>query len=415
MAMMDQWAETAVLNAFGAVRQGVLTVKLPDGRVRTFGNGRGREASIDIHAPRFFTQVVTGGEVALGDTYMDGWWSSPDLVSLVALMLENRDVLGKLPAWLSWVSRTVEMVAHRMRDNSRSGSVRNIHEHYDLGNDFFSLFLDSRRQYSCAVYDAAHASLEAAQLNKLRVICDQLELRPGDRLLEIGTGWGGLAAFAAEEYGCHVTTTTISPEQYAYASQLFAQKGLGWRIDLRLEDYRDLKGTFDKIVSVEMFEAVGLKHYDDFFGACDRLLSPSGAMLMQTITVDDWRFKEYLSTPSWIAKRIFPGSELASVSEILQSLARVGRLGLHHAQEIGPHYALTLREWRARFWASIDDVRDQGFDERFIRMWDLYLAYCEAAFQEGHIGNVQLMFTKTRKGRLVTLAQPESEVVAAAK
>ena len=415
MGMMNQWAEQAVLKAFAAVTQGVLTVKLPGGRVKTFGNGRGREASIEVHDAQFFTRVVTGGEVALGDSYMDGWWTTPDLVSLVALMLDNREALGQLPSWLSWVSRTLEMLAHQRRDNSRTGSRKNIHEHYDLGNDFFSLFLDARKQYSCAVYDAAHPSLEAAQTNKLRVICDQLELRPGDRLLEIGTGWGGLAAFAAQEYGCHVTTTTISPEQFAYASQLFARLGIDWRIDLRLQDYRDLTGTFDKIVSVEMFEAVGVKHYDDFFGACDRLLSPTGAMLMQTITVDDWRFAEYLSTPSWIAKRIFPGSELASVEEILKSLARVSRLGLHHAQEIGPHYALTLREWRARFWSRIDEVRAQGFDERFIRMWDLYLAYCEAAFQEGHIGNVQLMFTKTRKGRLVMLEQGAREVMEAAR
>jgi cyclopropane-fatty-acyl-phospholipid synthase len=238
-------------------------------------------------------------------------------------------------------------------------------------------------------------SLEAAQVNKLRIICDRLELGPTDHVLEIGTGWGGFELFAATRYGCRVTTTSISAEQHAHAAARFARAGdAAERIDLRFDDYRDLTGRFDKIVSIEMFEAVGLSHYDEFFAACDRLLNDAGAMLLQTITVDDWRFTEYASSPSWIAKRIFPGAELASVAEILASLGRVTRLGLHHAQAIGPHYAHTLRHWRERFHARLDDVREQGFDERFIRMWDLYLAFCEAAFRERHIGNVQMVFTK---------------------
>ena len=208
--------------------------------------------------------------------------------------------------------------------------------------------------------------------------------------------------FAASRYGCHVTTTTISAEQHDFVSDMIARAGdVGARIDVRFEDYRDLTGRFDKIVSIEMFEAVGLRHYDEFFATCDRLLEHDGLMLLQTITVDDWRFRDYLRTPTWIAKYIFPGAELASVAEILASIARVTTLTAHHIKQIGPHYARTLHEWRARFHRRRDDVRAQGFDERFIRMWDLYLGYCEAAFLERHIGNVQLLLAKSAKRRVL--------------
>jgi cyclopropane-fatty-acyl-phospholipid synthase len=391
---IDAFAERIFLSALSEVRRGLLLVQFPDG-TRSFGDGIGPTATLIVHDRRFFARALAGGEIGLGDAYMDGLWSTPDLVALSRFMLANRDVLGKLPGIVSWVPTLLATVAHWRRDNSRSGSRKNIHEHYDLGNAFFQLFLDPNLMYSCAVYESPGDSLEAAQVNKLRMICDRLELQPGDRVLEIGTGWGGFAMFAATRYGCHVTTTTISSEQHAYAADRLASAGhIGERIDLRLEDYRDLRGRFNKIVSIEMFEAVGLAHYDEFFGACDRLLSPDGAMLLQTITVDDWRFDDYLSTPSWIAKRIFPGAELASVAEILASLARVSRLGLWHAEQIGPHYARTLQQWRHRVMARLDEVRAQGFDDRFIRMWELYLAYCEAAFEDRHIGDVQLVLTK---------------------
>ncbi len=392
--MLDRWAQDAFFTALAELRHGLLTVRAP-GVTRAFGNGAGHTATLEIHDRSFFTRVVAGGELALGETFMDGIWTTPDLVPLVRLMLANRSVFSRLPVWLSWMPRLLEQAAHWRRDNSRSGSRRNIREHYDLGNTFFELFLDPNLMYSCAVYSDANDSLEAAQVNKLRGICERLDLQAGDRVLEIGTGWGGFALFAATRYGCHVTTTTISAEQHAHAARLIADAGeAGRRIDLRCEDYRDLRGTFDKIVSIEMFEAVGLKHYDEFFAACDRLLTPAGAMLMQTITVDDWRFAEYLKTPSWIAKRIFPGSELASVAEILASLSRVSRLSLYHAQQIGTHYARTLHQWRERFHERLADTYALGFDARFVRMWDLYLGYCEAAFQDRHIGNVQLLFAK---------------------
>ena len=397
---IDRWAEAIVLRALERVQDGRVQLEWPRG-ARVFGRG-GVATTLQVHHPRFFRRVITGGEMGLGESFMDGDWSAPDLVALVRLMLANRDVFETLPAPPAWLSGHAAAIAHRWRDNTRRGSRRNIGHHYDLGNRFFELFLDDSRLYSCAVYARADDTLEAAQQHKLAVICDKLDLRPGDRVLEIGSGWGGFATFAAGRYGCHVTTTTISAEQYEYVSDLIARSTtLGSRVDLRFEDYRDLQGRFDKIVSIEMFEAVGLRHYDEFFGTCDRLLDRDGLMLLQTITVDDWRFDDYLQSPSWIAKYIFPGAELASVAEILESMARVTTMTLHHAQQIGTHYARTLHEWRRRFLCRLDVVRAQGFDERFIRMWDLYLAYCEAAFQERHLGDVQLLLSKSRNRRVM--------------
>jgi cyclopropane-fatty-acyl-phospholipid synthase len=406
---LDGLAERLVRDALNGIRQGTLTVESPSG-VRTYGCPGGLAAVLRVHDAQFFRRVVTGGEIGLGEAYMDGDWSTPDLVTLVRLMLANREVLGRLPAAAALAGRLGDGLAHWWRDNTPAGSRSNIRRHYDLGNAFFSLFLDANLMYSCALYEHPDDSLEVAQINKLRAICRTLELSPGDRVLEIGTGWGGFALFAATRYGCHVTTTTISAEQHAYAADRIVRAGAaGARIDLRFEDYRDLRGRFDKIVSIEMFEAVGLRHYDDFFGACDRLLGPDGLMLLQTITVDDWRFREYRGAPSWIAKYIFPGAELASVAEILASLARVSRMGLYHAEQIGTHYARTLHHWRERFHRRIGDVRAQGFDDRFIRMWDLYLGYCEAAFMERHIGDVQLVLAKSSARRVLPGEAPAAD------
>lgn len=397
---IDRWAETLVCRSLERLQHGRLMLVSPGG-ARTFG-AAGDAATIHVHHPRFFRRVVTAGEMGLGESYMDGDWSTTDLVGLVRLMLANRDRLDALPSFAAWVSGRAAAMAHRWRDNTRRGSRRNIQQHYDLGNPFFELFLDDSRMYSCAVFERPGDSLEAAQQHKLKLICDKLDLRPCDRVLEIGSGWGGFALYAAGRYGCHVTTTTISAEQHDYVSALLARaRDVGSRIELRFEDYRDLRGRFDKIVSIEMFEAVGLRHYDDFFAACDRLLARDGLMLLQTITVDDWRFADYLETPSWIAKRIFPGAELASVAEILASMSRVTTLTLHHAQQIGTHYARTLHEWRDRFHRRRDAVRAQGFDDSFMRMWDLYLGYCEAAFQERHIGDVQLLLARSANRRVL--------------
>jgi cyclopropane-fatty-acyl-phospholipid synthase len=283
-----------------------------------------------------------------------------------------------------------------MKRNTIAGSRRNIHAHYDLSNEFFRLFLDRQMVYSSAVYRNANDSLEEAQVEKLDRICRKLQLGPSDHVLEIGTGWGAFALHASRNYGCRITTTTISRAQHDLAWQSFANAGkAGQRITLLMEDYRNLRGSFNKLVSIEMFEAVGLQYYDAFFSACDRLLTPDGSMVMQTITMSEHRFDTYRKQSDWIQRRIFPGSQLASIQEIHKSLVRSTRLSLYDMEDIGMHYAYTLAEWRERFHNSKTKVRALGFDERFYRMWDYYLAYCEGAFRERHVSDVQLMLTKT--------------------
>jgi cyclopropane-fatty-acyl-phospholipid synthase len=278
-------------------------------------------------------------------------------------------------------------------DNTESGSRKNIAYHYDLGNEFYQLFLDPSMAYSCAYYETAEESLEAAQIRKFETICRKLDLQPNDHVIEIGTGWGGFAAYAVKRYGCRITTTTISKQQHAFSANRFASLP-GNRVELLFEDYRKLTGKYDKLVSIEMFEAVGFRHYDEFFATCERLLKPDGKMLLQTITMNEQHFGEYLRQSDWIKKYIFPGAELASVAGILQSTKRVTSLQLAALEDIGEHYALTLREWRRRFMSQLPNVRRLGFDERFARMWNFYLAYCEGGFLEHYIGDAQLVLAK---------------------
>jgi cyclopropane-fatty-acyl-phospholipid synthase len=298
-------------------------------------------------------------------------------------------------AAVSLVPRIADWVAHRLQPNTVRGSRKNIAYHYDLGNDFYRLFLDESLTYSCAYYQTPEDSLEQAQRQKLDLICRKLQLAPGDHVLEIGTGWGGFAAYAATHYGCRVTTTTISREQHGYARQLFQPlRESGAKIELLFEDYRNLRGQFDKIVSIEMFEAVGYRFYDEFFGACDRLLKPDGMMLLQAITLKEQEFPGYLRRSDWIRKHIFPGSELTSVAEILRSLARSTQMQMFHLEDIGWHYAQTVGEWRNRLLSRLDDARKLGYDERFLRMWDYYLAYCDGSFRERYIGDAQVLLAK---------------------
>jgi cyclopropane-fatty-acyl-phospholipid synthase len=296
---------------------------------------------------------------------------------------------------VSTLNRLFELFRHRFRHNSIRGSRKNIRAHYDLSNEFFGLFLDRQLVYSSAYFGDSQDSLEEAQIGKLDLICRKLQLNPEDNVLEIGTGWGAFAMYAARNYGCKVTTTTISRQQYLYASRMIEQLGYDdGRIAVLAQDYRNLRGTFDKIVIIEMFEAVGFQYYDQFFETCDRLLAPQGTMLIQTISTIDQSFKQYRKRADWIQKYIFPGGELASVMEVLNSLSRCTDMALFDAQNIGIHYARTLREWRRRFHDQLPAVRSLGYDETFIRMWDFYLACCEALFQERQAGVYQLLLTK---------------------
>ena len=385
------------LQLLGSLNQGFLELVCPEDTY-TFGSPESDlRAMLVVNHERFFRRALFGGDIGMGEAFMDGDWSSPDLVAVIRLAVRNLGAMENSNKLFSALSSLADTVSHRLRGNTLAGSRRNISYHYDLGNDFYRMFLDATMAYSCAYFQTLNNSLEQAQLNKLERICRKLDLKATDHLLEIGTGWGGFSAYAAKNYGCRITTTTISSQQHNYAKQLFAGMGeAGDRITLLLEDYRNLRGQFDKIVSIEMFEAVGLHFYDNYFGACDRLLKPEGMMVMQAITMNEQKFPVYRKRCDWIQKYIFPGSELASIAEVGKSLGRSTKMTLFHLEDIGLHYAETLKHWRERFVLHLDEVRAQGFDERFVRMWEYYLCYCEGAFRERHIGDVQLVLTKQR-------------------
>jgi len=393
--LLTRNAKHLLLKSLEGFSQGFLEIVCPD-CTYAFGDPHSElRGLVEIHNERFFPRALFGGDIGMGESYMDGDWSSPDLVAVVRLALRNTSLLEDRNRALSILRRWLETLHFRLQSNSLAGSRRNIHAHYDLGNDFFRLFLDRNLVYSCAFYQNENDSLENAQIEKLDRICRKLLLGPQDHVLEIGTGWGAFAIHAARNYGCRVTTTTISREQHDYTAALLQSAGdVRHQVQLLFQDYRELRGRYDKIVSIEMFEAVGYQHYDDFFRACDRLLEPDGTMLLQTITIHDQRFERYRKKTDWIQKYIFPGGQLASLSAVLSSLARATNLSLFHAEDIGTHYARTLQEWRARFLGNLAEVRAQGFDERFIPMWDFYLASCASTFLERYNSDVQLLLTK---------------------
>jgi len=352
-------ARKLFLSMLEGLQGGSLEVLLP-GRTLTFGDVRSElRAQLRVHRERFFSRALLGGDTAIGEAYMDADWSTPDLVSLMRLAVRNLAQLEKSNSFFSSLSRFADRLRHLLRTNTVEGSRRNIHAHYDLSNEFFKLFLDQRMVYSCAWYETAGDSLETAQVQKLDRICRKLELHPHDRVLEIGTGWGAFALHAARNFGCQVTTTTISQQQYVHARALFDTANAGHNIEPLLKDYRNLSGSFDKIVSIEMFEAVGFEHYDEFFLACDKLLKPDGSMLLQTITMNEKRFPKYMKQSDWIQKYIFPGAQLASLRGILDSLARATQLSLFHAEDMGTHYARTLNAWRERFLVRAVEVKAQ--------------------------------------------------------
>ena len=325
---------------------------------------------------------------------MQGMWTSPNLVAVMRLFSANLPTLELLEARQSWLVRLGLKLSHALKRNTHSGSRKNISAHYDLGNDFFSLFLDPTMMYSAALFQTDSTGLDEASVAKLDELCRQLELNSGDHLLEIGTGWGGLAIHAAGKYGCRVTTTTISREQYEHARARVREAGLEDRVTVLCEDYRKLEGSFDKLVSVEMIEAVGHEFYSSYFSRCSQLLKPNGKMVIQAITIADQRYAAARNSVDFIQRYIFPGGSLPSVAVIADHLARDTDLQMVHLRDITRDYALTLAHWRERFLAAQAAVRQLGFDQTFVRMWEFYLAYCEGGFRERIIGTVQLAFAK---------------------
>lgn len=351
-------------------------------------------AEVHVHDRSLYRQMLTGGSIATGEAYMQGLWTSPDLVAVMRLFSANLATLELLEAKQSWLVSLGLKVSHALNRNTYSGSRKNISAHYDLGNEFFQLFLDPTMMYSAAVFPTDTTGLEEASIAKLEELCQQLELTASDHLLEIGTGWGGMAIHAAKHYGCKVTTTTISKEQYTFALEQVKAQGLDDRVTVLCEDYRKLQGSFDKLVSVEMIEAVGHAFYSDYFQRCSALLKPDGKMVIQAITIADQRYSAARDSVDFIQRYIFPGGSLPSVAVIADHLAKDTDMQMVHLRDITHDYALTLAHWRERFLAAQASVADMGFDKTFIRMWEFYLAYCEGGFRERIIGTVQLAFAK---------------------
>lgn len=389
-------ARKLMLAVLEKISTGSLTLRDGD---ETFHFGKRGEpgepqAEIVVHNREAYGKVLTGGTIASGEAYIEGDWSSPNPTEVTRLFSANMAALDTLQAKQHWYVRAGLAVAHAMNRNTHEGSRRNISAHYDLGNDFFRLFLDPTMMYSSAIFESPADSLETAAVAKLDEICRQLELSPGDHLLEIGTGWGGMAIHAASRYGCRVTTTTISREQYEHARLEVARHGLADRVTVLCEDYRQLTGQYDKLVSIEMIEAVGHDFYRSYFQCCSKLLKADGKMVIQAITIPDQRYDRARRSVDYIKRYIFPGGCLPSLAVIAQHIAEDTDMQLVHLRDITRDYARTLAHWRERFLANLDSVRNLGFDERFIRMWEFYLCYCEGGFRERIIGTAQLAFAK---------------------
>jgi cyclopropane-fatty-acyl-phospholipid synthase len=389
-----------LFSALSGMQRGRLRLVLPDGSEKVFG-GLGEEprAEIRVKDAAFFRTCVLYGPVGFGEAYMDGLWETEDLVGVIAWFIRNADestVLegsGRTDLRIGLMNFAHKM-AHQLRPNSRRTSRRNIQEHYDLSNDFFALWLDPTMTYSAAYWDQPGATLEQAQVRKYDVLCRKLRLQPSDHVLEIGSGWGGFSMHAAKNFGCRVTTVTISPAQFDEAARRIVAAALHDKIDLRLTDYRELTGQFDKIASIEMLEAVGDKYLDGYFAQCHRLLQRKGLLGLQYITCPDGQYEVLRRGVDFIQRHVFPGSLLNSIGRVNTALNRTGDLFLHDLDDMGPYYARTLHVWRENFHRELDAVRAQGFDETFLRKWDYYLAYCEAAFATRHISVVQAIYTR---------------------
>lgn len=349
---------------------------------------------ITVLDQRFYSEVAFGGSVAAGESYMQGYWTCSNLTGLVRIMVRNRSIMDQMEGGLSLFKRPLLRLAHWLNRNSQSGSRRNIEAHYDLGNEMFELFLDPSMMYSCAYYPDDQTTLDEAATLKLKRICDKLQLNSEDHVVEIGTGWGGFAIYAAKHYGCKVTTTTISKQQYEIAQQRVKQAGLEDRITLLMEDYRNLEGCYDKLVSIEMIEAVGHQYLDTYFSKCSSLLKPDGIMLIQAITIADQYYDQAIRSVDFIQRFIFPGGFIPSVNAIAKSIRRATDMRLFNHEDIGPHYATTLEHWRQRFFENIEQIKALGYSDQFVRMWEFYLCYSEGGFLESVLGDAHMVFIK---------------------
>lgn len=405
---LNRFFQQAVLRKLQSLQHGGVTL-LFNGHRHSFGDERSElQATLQVHHSDFFRKIALGGGLGAAESLMDGDWTCDDLVALIRIFIRNSSITTSLDRGWAWLTQSFARLQYWLRKNNVSNARQNIHEHYDLGNEFFRLFLDDTLSYSCALFPDAHSTLHEASLAKLRHVCRKLDLQPTDHLLEIGTGWGGLALHAAENYGCQITTTTISAEQHALATERVHAAGHANQVRIEQLDYRQLRGQYDKLVSIEMIEAVGRQYLDTYLRQCSQLLRPDGVMVLQAIVIRDQLFERHSQSVDFIGKYIFPGGFLPSVNSINDSLKRCTDFRICHVEEMSSHYVRTLQEWRRRFWQNIAEVRRQGFDDRFIRMWDYYFQYCEAAFAERQVNVVQMTLGKPKYLGSTTAARPQA-------
>jgi cyclopropane-fatty-acyl-phospholipid synthase len=405
---VDRLLRERVLELVRGLQDGALLIREGGREIASAPMARPGEmlrACVRVHDPAFYRRVALNGSVGAAEAYMDGLWDCDDLVALVRILVRNRARLDAMERGTARLGAAVMRAWTALRRNTHAGSRRNIAAHYDLGNDFFGLFLDDNLMYSSALFADQHESLEVASRRKLERICEKLQLSAGTRVIEIGGGWGGFALHAARHHGCHVTTTTISREQYQLACSRVAAAGLSDRIEVLLADYRSLSGRYDRLVSIEMIEAIGHQYLDTYFRKVSELLASDGMALVQAITIEDYRYAQALRSVDFIKRHVFPGSFIPSISAMLAAVGRVSDLKLFNLEDIGPSYALTLHAWRECFLRRRDQVRSLGYPERLVRMWDYYLAYCEGGFIERATGDVQMLLTKpgARRSQFVPL------------
>ena len=386
-----------------------LTLSDPLGK-HELGSGSfdGLTASIEVADLEFYRKVAFGGSIGAAEAYMDKLWQADDLTRVIQIMVRNRELLDSMEGGIATIANKLLTLWHSANRNTSEGSRRNIFAHYDLGNELFKIFLDEHQMYSSATFYQSDEDLQQASNAKLDRICKKLDLRETDHLLEIGTGWGGFAVYAAKQYGCRITTTTISQEQYQAAKLRIEQQGLADRVTVLMQDYRKLVGLFDKLVSIEMIEAVGHQYLDTYIKKCSTLLKQNGMALIQAITIEDTRYQQALKSVDFIQRYIFPGSFIPSVSAIVESAARCTDLRLINLEDQGDSYALTMKNWHDRFMKNLEQVKKLGYSDEFIRMWEFYLCYCEGGFKEKSISNVQLLLAKPSNRRQQWLPSHEA-------
>ena len=383
-----------VLRQLSQLKSGHLVVTENGERLIFGDSGAGLVGEVQIHDTSVWGMIASNGSIGAGEAFIHGYWSSPDLTKVIRVLVSNMDVLDAMEGGLARLGRPLIRGLHWINRNTRKGSQKNIAAHYDLGNDMFEQFLDPTMMYSAAQFLTADDTLEQAQLNKLQRICQKLDLKPTDHLLEIGTGWGSMALYAAQHYGCKVTTTTLSKEQFDYTQARIEALGLQEQVTLLLEDYRDLTGQYDKLVSIEMIEAVGHHFLPSYFKQCSQLLKPHGLMLLQAITIRDQRYEQAKSSVDFIQRYIFPGGALPSVQKMLEIVGKDTDMNLMHMEDFGLHYAKTLRLWHENFRRAHGRLTELGYDDYFLRLWEFYLCYCEGGFLERSIGTAQLLLAK---------------------